>query len=52
MTTEKQPGKQEGIKESQQDHKQDDVARSRPAQTDQQIHDTNTKRPPSNSNPG
>lgn len=46
MTTEKQPGKQEGIKESQQDHKQDDVAKSRPGQNDQQIRDANTKRPP------
>ncbi len=46
MTTEKQPGKQEGIKESQQDHKQDDVAKSRPGLADQQVRDANTKGPP------
>ncbi len=42
----KQPVQQEGVKESQQDRKQDETARQRPAQTDQAIHDAETRRPP------
>ena len=36
----------EGVQESRQDRKQDDVARSRPGSTDQQVHDSQTRRPP------
>ncbi|WP_313344759.1 hypothetical protein [Stenotrophomonas sp.] len=45
MNSEKQPGKQQGVEEVQQDRKQDEVAKQRPAQTDQQIHDAETRRP-------
>lgn len=41
----KQQGKQEGIEESQQDHQQDQAAKQRPGQTDQKIHDAQTRRP-------
>lgn len=44
-SNDKQPGKREGIEESQQDRRQDDVARQRPGQTDQKIHDEQTRRP-------
>jgi hypothetical protein len=45
MNTEKQPGKQQGVDEAQQDRKQDEVAKQRPGQTDQKIHDAETRRP-------
>jgi hypothetical protein len=45
MNSEKQPGKQQGVEEAQQDRKQDEVAKQRPAQTDQKIHDAETRRP-------
>ncbi|MGX9189661.1 hypothetical protein ACYX79_11015 [Stenotrophomonas rhizophila] len=44
-------GKQEGIEESQQDRKQDETAKQRPAQTDQAIHDAGTRRPERKDNP-
>jgi hypothetical protein len=50
MTTEKQPGKQQGIQESQQDHKQDDVAKTRQGQTDEQIRESESRRPPTKDN--
>jgi len=40
-----QQGQQEGTKEAQQDRKQDEVAKQRPGQTDQAIHDAETRRP-------
>ncbi|MCC7632944.1 hypothetical protein [Stenotrophomonas rhizophila] len=47
MTSNDKPaGKREGVQESQQDRKQDETAKQRPGQTDQQIHDANTRRPP------
>lgn len=42
---EKQKTQQEGVKESQQDRKQDEAAKQRPGQTDQAIHDAETRRP-------
>ncbi len=36
----------QGVDESRQDRKQDDVARQRPGQRDQQVHDDHTRRPP------
>ncbi|WMJ69881.1 hypothetical protein [Stenotrophomonas sp. 24(2023)] len=39
------PGKSEGVQESRQDRKQEQVARQRPGQRDQQVHDANTRRP-------
>jgi len=44
-------GKQEGIEESQQDLKQDEAAKQRPGQTDQAIHDAETRRPERKDNP-
>lgn len=44
-SNDKQQGQQEGTKEAQQDRKQDEVARQRPGQTDQAIHDAETRRP-------
>lgn len=36
----------QGSQESRQDRKQDDVARQRPGQHDQQVHDDNVRKPP------
>ncbi|MDV3468246.1 hypothetical protein RZA67_05800 [Stenotrophomonas sp. C3(2023)] len=41
----------QGVQESQQDRKQDDVAKQRPGQTDQQIDDTHNRRPPRGQTP-
>lgn len=41
-SNDKQQGQQEGTKEAQQDRKQDEVAKQRPGQTDQAIHDAET----------
>jgi len=35
----------QGIQESRQDRKQDDVAKQRPGQRDQQVRDTHSRRP-------
>lgn len=46
MTSNDKPaGKREGVQESQQDRKQDETAKQRPGQTDQQIRDANSRRP-------
>ena len=52
MNDKKQPDKQPGVEESQQDRKQDEVAKTRPGQTDQKIHDAETRRPPRKDNAG
>ncbi len=36
----------QGVEESRQDRRQDEVARQRPGQRDQQIHDEHSRRPP------
>ncbi len=51
MNTENQPGKQQGVKEAQQDRKQDEVAKTRQGQTDEQIRESESRRPPTKDNP-
>lgn len=46
MNTEKQPDKQPGVDEVQQDRKQDEVAKQRPGQTDEAIRQSEGRRPP------
>lgn len=43
---------QHGVAESQQDRKQDEAAKQRPGQKDQQIHDEQTRRPEGNAGQG
>lgn len=50
MNDKQQPDKQQGIKESQQDRQQDEVAKQRPGQADQKVHDAETRRPPRKDN--
>lgn len=45
-SNDKQPDKQQGIQESQQDRKQDEVARQRPGQQDEKIRDAHDRGPP------
>ncbi|MEG2803216.1 hypothetical protein [Stenotrophomonas sp.] len=45
-STDKESTKQQGVDETRQDRKQEDVARQRPGQEDQKVHDANTRRPP------
>lgn len=48
MTTPRTPSpaeKDAGTQESHQDQHQDDVAKRRPGQNDQKVHDENTRRP-------
>ncbi len=51
MNTEKQTGKQQGVEEVQQDRKQDEVAKTRHGQTDEQVRQSEGRRPPTKDNP-
>ncbi|MGY8565439.1 hypothetical protein [Stenotrophomonas rhizophila] len=53
MNNDKQPGKQQGVNEAQQDRRQDEVAKTRPGQTDEKVRQDESRRPPiKDSNPG